>query len=179
MKISTKVECGIIAIADIAMNSENGETVTVYSVAERRGLSGKYLEQVLTSLRQARLIKGIKGSRGGYILNKKPEKITIKEIIDALDPSVLGSDVAVVNDENTEFAQVLDDYIWLRLENKLKSYTESITLRQLVDFYNKESAGLARASLSSSQLSKSSLEAFTLSAFGESSKSTLPQTSSG
>ena len=53
MKISTKVECGIIAIADIAMNSENGETVTVYSVAERRGLSGKYLEQVLTSLRQA------------------------------------------------------------------------------------------------------------------------------
>ena len=55
MKISTKVECGIIAIADIAMNSENGETVTVYSVAERRGLSGKYLEQVLTSLRQARL----------------------------------------------------------------------------------------------------------------------------
>ena len=117
MKISTKVECGIIAIADIAMNSENGETVTVYSVAERRGLSGKYLEQVLTSLRQARLIKGIKGSRGGYILNKKPEKITL-----------------------TEFAQVLDDYIWLRLENKLKSYTESITLRQLVDFYNKESA---------------------------------------
>jgi DNA-binding IscR family transcriptional regulator len=83
--------------------------------------------------------KGIKGSRGGYILNKKPEKITLKEIIDALDPSVLGSDVAVVNDENTEFAQVLDDYIWLRLENKLKSYTESITLRQLVDFYNKES----------------------------------------
>ena len=134
MKISTKVECGIIAIADIAMNSKNGETVTVYSVAE------KYLEQVLTSLRQARLIKGIKGSRGGYILNKKPEKITLKEIIDALDPSVLGSDVAVVNDENTEFAQVLDDYIWLRLENKLKSYTESITLRQLVDFYNKESA---------------------------------------
>ena len=55
------------------MNSENCETVTVYSVAERRGLSGKYLEQVLTSLRQARLIIGIKGSRGGYILNNKPE----------------------------------------------------------------------------------------------------------
>lgn len=71
MKISTKVECGIIAIADIAMNSENGETVTVYSVAERRGLSGKYLEQVLTSLRQARLIKGIKGSRGRIYTQQK------------------------------------------------------------------------------------------------------------
>ena len=52
---------------------------------------------------------------------------------------MLGNDVAVVNDENTEFAQVIDDFIWLRLEDKLKSYTESITLRQLVDFYNKES----------------------------------------
>lgn len=47
MKISTKVECGIIAIADIAMNSENGETVTVYSVAERRGLSGNILSRCL------------------------------------------------------------------------------------------------------------------------------------
>ena len=95
MKISTKVECGIIAIADIAMNSENGETVTVYSVAERRGLSGKYLEQVLTSLRQARLIKGIKGSRGGYILNKKPEKITLKA-------SSAASDVYKRQEDNTQ-----------------------------------------------------------------------------
>lgn len=71
MKISTKVECGIIAIADIAMNSENGETVTVYSVAERRGLSGKYLEQVLTSLRQARLIKGIKRLQGRIYTQQK------------------------------------------------------------------------------------------------------------
>lgn len=74
MKISTKVECGIIAIADIAMNSENGETVTVYSVAERRGLSGKYLEQVLTSLRQARLIKGIKGSRADIYSTKSQRR---------------------------------------------------------------------------------------------------------
>ena len=102
--------------------------------------SEKYVVGQSTPYTANRLIKGIKGSRGGYILNKKPEKITLKEIIDALDPSVLGSDVAVVNDENTEFAQVLDDFIWLRLENKLKSYTESVTLRQLVDFYNKESA---------------------------------------
>ena len=71
---------------------------------------------------------------------QRNRRIIIARFSGALDPSVLGSDVAVVNDENTEFAQVLDDYIWLRLENKLKSYTESITLRQLVDFYNKESA---------------------------------------
>ena len=61
MKISTKVECGIIAIADIALNSENSETVTVYSIADRRALSCKYLEQVLSALRHAKLIKGIKG----------------------------------------------------------------------------------------------------------------------
>lgn len=138
MKISTKVECGIIAIADIAINSADGETVTVYSVAERRGISGKYLEQVLSSLRHAKLIKGIKGSKGGYILGRSASEITLKDIIDALDPSVLGNDIALLNSENSEFAKVLDEFMWSKIEDQLRKFAQSVTLEQLIEYYDKE-----------------------------------------
>lgn len=61
MKISTKVECGIIALIDIAIHSENGEAVAVSSISKRQNISVKYLEQILVALRQAHLIRGIKG----------------------------------------------------------------------------------------------------------------------
>ena len=134
MKISTKVECGIIAIADIALNSENSETVTVYS----RALSCKYLEQVLSALRHAKLIKGIKGSRGGYILAKSADEITLKEIIDALDPSVLGSDVAMVNAENKQFSEVLDEVLWSRFERELNGLAKNISLKNFIQRYSEE-----------------------------------------
>ena len=52
MKISTKVECGIIALIDIAIHSENGEAVAVSSISKRQNISVKYLEQILVALRQ-------------------------------------------------------------------------------------------------------------------------------
>lgn len=51
MKISTKVECGIIALIDIAIHSENGEAVAVSSISKRQNISVKYLEQILVALR--------------------------------------------------------------------------------------------------------------------------------
>ena len=49
MKISTKVECGIIALIDIAIHSENGEAVAVSSISKRQNISVKYLEQILVA----------------------------------------------------------------------------------------------------------------------------------
>lgn len=136
MKISTKVECGIIAITDIAMNSKNGETVTVYSISSRRNISGKYLEQILTSLRQFRLIKGMKGSKGGYVLAKPAEQITFKEIIDALDSSVLNNEISEVNENNSEMTQLISDLIWNKIEKYVTDFSSSIKLSDMINLYN-------------------------------------------
>lgn len=136
MRISTKVECGIIAITDIAKYSNNNETVTVYSIAERRNISAKYLEQVLTALRHSKLIKGIKGSRGGYILSRNAKDITLKEIIDALDPNIVSNEIAEINEENREFADAINEFIWSKIENEVRHFTASLTLGDLIEFYD-------------------------------------------
>ncbi|MCC8042344.1 MAG: Rrf2 family transcriptional regulator [Oscillospiraceae bacterium] len=135
MKISTKVECGIIAITDIAIFSEQGKTVTVTSIAERRKISEKYLEQILSSLRHFKLIKGMKGFKGGYVLSKKADKITMSDVLNALDALLLNNDIPEVDDDSSELYQTINEVLWNKIEINMKDYASSITVAMLADCY--------------------------------------------
>ena len=68
MRVSTRVEYGLIALMDIALHSENGSCVATWEIARRQNISKKYLEQILPQLRTGGFIKAQKGIRGGYTL---------------------------------------------------------------------------------------------------------------
>ncbi|MEE1023792.1 MAG: Rrf2 family transcriptional regulator [Acutalibacteraceae bacterium] len=132
MRISTKVEFGIIAMIDIAIYSENNEAVTVYSIAKRQNISGKYLEQILTVLRQAHLIRGLKGSKGGYIITRPAKDITFKEIIDALDVTVL-SDVDFLDQEDSVIASTVNINLWDKLTDYMQKFALNLTLADIIE----------------------------------------------
>ena len=67
MRVSTRVEYGMLALADIVLYSENGTSVSAPEIAEREEISQKYLEQILTQLKQAGLIRAQKGLRGRQV----------------------------------------------------------------------------------------------------------------
>ncbi|MFR0949478.1 MAG: RrF2 family transcriptional regulator [Ruminococcus callidus] len=109
--MSTKVECGIIALIDIALHSENGEAVAVSSISKRQNISVKYLEQILVALRQTHLIRGIKGFKGGYVIARPADKISFQEIIDALDITILGVRIPASEDTSLLKATV-QECLW-------------------------------------------------------------------
>ena len=98
MKVSTRVEYGMLALTDIALHSGNGSSVPAPEIAERQGISQKYLEQILTHLRQAGLIRAQKGLRGGYTLTRAADKISLAEVINALDNTILEETGTAGND---------------------------------------------------------------------------------
>lgn len=132
MRISTKVEFGIIAMIDIAIHSENNEAVTVYSIAQRQNISAKYLEQILTVLRQSHLIRGLKGSKGGYIITRPANNITFKEIIDALDVTVL-SEVDFFEQEDSVIANTVNENLWDKLTDYMQKFAENLTLADIIE----------------------------------------------
>lgn len=132
MRISTKVEFGIIAIIDIAIHSENNEAVTVYSIAKRQNISAKYLEQILTVLRQAHLIRGLKGSKGGYVITRHSEDITFKEIINALDVTVL-NEVDFLKQEDSVIATTVNTNLWDKLTDYMQKFAENLTLADIIE----------------------------------------------
>lgn len=135
MKISTKVEFGIIAIIDIATYSKNGSAVTTPEIAKRQNISKKYLEQILSCLSSAALVRGQKGSNGGYVIAKRYNDITFKDIINALDVSVL-SDVYFSTQSGGEaIVALINKRLWNIMSGYLQKYADSITLEDIVESY--------------------------------------------
>lgn len=66
MKLSTKGRYGLRAMIDLAQYSEE-EPVSISSIAARQEISERYLEQLMSLLRKAGLIKSIRGAGGGYV----------------------------------------------------------------------------------------------------------------
>lgn len=132
MRISTKVECGIIALVDIAVNSGNESSVNVVNISKRNGISAKYLEQILPMLRHAHIINSIKGAKGGYTLTRSPNKILLSEIMDAIDNTILGN--TAVYYQNT-VSETINEYVWTAMEDKLRELAENTTLSDIVDKY--------------------------------------------
>ena len=135
MKISTRVEYGLIALTDIAINCEDGNTVSSADIAQRQNISQKYLEQIIMGLRQGGFVKGHKGSRGGYMLSRPAGKIYLSEILNALDNSIL-ADVRDEDDEGgSDIRTSVDSCVWNKLNGYLRTFTGNLTLADLINEY--------------------------------------------
>lgn len=135
MKLSTKGRYGVKAMVDLAINYGE-EPVSIKSISERQSISEYYLEQLFSTLRRAKLIKSIRGAQGGYILNRAPQEITIHDVIEVLE-----GPIEVSNCLEDEACNNIDccatRLLWRKIKDSIDSVTSSITLKDIVDDYNK------------------------------------------
>lgn len=76
-------------MAELALEYRAGKrNLTLTDVAQSKGLSQGYLEEIASALKRANLIQGKKGPNGGYLLTRAPQAITAEEILTALEGSV-------------------------------------------------------------------------------------------
>jgi Rrf2 family protein len=89
MRISAKVEDACLAMIELAANCESGRPVQVGTVAEAHGLSQRFLVQILLELKSAGLVTSVRGAKGGYQLARRPDEISLADVINAIDGSAL------------------------------------------------------------------------------------------
>ena len=119
----------MLALTDIALHSENGSSVSAPDIAERQGISQKYLEQILTHLKQAGLIRSQKGLRGGYALTRPAGKIRLSEILDALDNSIL--EKPGTGNSGT-LRDAVNACLWQKMNRTMIDFAESKTLSEFL-----------------------------------------------
>ena len=124
MKLSKKSRYGLRALIDLAVNSRT-EQVSLGSIAQRNDISA----------RKAHIVKSIKGSQGGYFLEKAPELITVAEIVEALEGSYY------LEDEEGDMSglrgdqEAIQHLIIDRINEKNREILEDITLKDLVEAF--------------------------------------------
>ncbi|RAP77957.1 cysteine metabolism transcriptional regulator CymR [Paenibacillus montanisoli] len=130
MKISTKGRYGLTIMMELAAKFGEGPT-SLKSIAERNHLSEHYLEQLIAPLRNAGLVKSIRGAYGGYILSKEPQDITSGDVIRVLEGPISPVDF-------TEEDDPAKRDLWLRIRDSIAEVLDSTTLADLVSFKEEE-----------------------------------------
>lgn len=131
MRISTKGRYALMVLLDLAVNARE-KTVSLRSVAERQGISEKYLEGIVARLGAADLVISIRGKYGGYKLAKEPKDYTILEILLASEESM-----AIIStlDEGVNPDEVINQQtvgFWAGLQNYIHDYLRSVSLEDIL-----------------------------------------------
>lgn len=131
MRVSTKGRYALRVMIDMAKNGV-GEFVPLHILADRQGISEKYLENILGLLVRNGLVAGVRGKGGGYRLSRKSSEYNVWEILSKTETS--SSPVECLENgagcARAEFCPTLP--MWKGLNEVIRSYLESITLEQLV-----------------------------------------------
>lgn len=134
MKISTKGRYGLRALIDLAQYSEI-EPVSISSIAARQDISERYLEQLMTLLKKAGIIKSIRGAGGGYVLAKDAGDISVGEVLRALEGSLEPVECAAFKEEDSCAASdiCVTKYVWQRINESINRTVDEISIKQLVE----------------------------------------------
>ena len=133
MRISTKGRYALRMLLDLAEHRENG-FIALKELAERQEISKKYLEQIIPMLTKGNVLRTSRGTMGGYMLARTPEKITVGEVLRLTEGSL--SPVACVDEDPIECARCADCPtlpVWQGLARVISEYLDSITLQDILD----------------------------------------------
>lgn len=126
MKISTKGRYGLTLMISLAKRYGQG-TTSLKQIAEENQLSDLYLEQLVGPLRNAGLIKSVRGAKGGYKLVKAPNEITAGDIIRLLEGPI--TPVEGIEDEPPAQKQ-----LWIKIRDAVKKVLDETTLEDLMNY---------------------------------------------
>jgi len=124
MRVSTKSRFAVTAMLDVALREDQGP-VSLAAISERHQISLSYLEQLFSKLRQHELVESTRGPGGGYSLARNAERISMADIMEAVDAP---SAEEAAGEQNSWMSSEL----WSSLNDQMLAHLHSISLRQLV-----------------------------------------------
>lgn len=132
MIISTRGRYALRVMIDLAENG-NGEYIAMKKIAERQGISLKYLEQILPVLTQNKIVEGVHGKGGGYRLTREPKEYKVGEILRLTEGDlapVTCLEYGAEPCEKREQCRTLP--LWMKLHDVIEDYLDSITLEDIL-----------------------------------------------
>jgi Rrf2 family protein len=135
MKISARGRYGLRLLLDLARHYAESH-VTLASIAERQGISARYLEQVAIILRREGFIRSVKGAQGGYALSRRPEEIVLGDALRGLEGDMLIIDPPMLNEPETRLQQCVREVIFDKINERIAAIIDKETLADMAGLEN-------------------------------------------
>ncbi|MFP4619688.1 MAG: RrF2 family transcriptional regulator [Bacteroidales bacterium] len=132
MKFNTKTRYGIRTMLEIALKQDQ-EGIFQKEISKSQKISFKYLDQIVSALKTAKLITNVKGKKSGYILTRSAEKIAMYDILRAFEPEICIVDCLSENVHCPDENYCAPRDFWLDLNTLIADYFSQYTLKDLVE----------------------------------------------
>lgn len=127
-------------MVDLTLHA-NGDYIALKDISERQNISVKYLEQIVSVLGKAGMLKSVRGPQGGYKLAKDPSEYTAGDILRITEGN-LAPIPCLENEENDcdRISQCATLDFWKGLYDTVNSYVDGITLQELAERFKLKSS---------------------------------------
>ena len=139
MHVSAKADYGLRAVLELSLAYGQG-TIQSADIASRQNIPESYLVQLLNQLRKAGLIRSVRGPRGGHELARRPEELTVGDVLTVLDGPL---DLLGKGEERpSSGADELFKDIWTDVESAIHNVVSTITFSELSTRYQKRKSNI-------------------------------------
>ena len=137
MKLTSKGRYAVMALVDLA-RFDNINPVSLRDISLRQGISLDYLEQIFSKLKKNEIVKSIRGTQGGYVLNKNPNDIKLTNIFHAVDEKVKTVQCKKESKRgcNGKATKCITHNLWDELEMHINTFFENKSLKDLLNNNN-------------------------------------------
>jgi len=134
VKVSTRGDYASRALLSLALHVDPQGPTSVRDIAERTGLPQPYLEQILLALKGAGLVRSKRGVGGGYVLARSPDRITLGEIVSAVDGPIVAGDFGRPHENGAceHEGQCVLLAVWADVGEHMREHLDSFTLADMV-----------------------------------------------
>ena len=130
MIVSAKLNYSIKAVLELARNAESGRLLNLETISVNQNIPQPFLLQLMGILKSAGIVESIRGVSGGYLLAKKAAEIKLKDIILAVEPSLLVNKKEIKNANSVDAAI---EKVWAGARENLEKHLQKITLEMLLE----------------------------------------------
>ncbi len=135
VKISTRGRYGVKALFELSRRYGEG-LISLKEIAESQDLSRRYLEQLITPLREADLVESVRGARGGYKLTRRPGQISVGDVLRILEGPLAPVDCASQAEQEGEpcerMAHCSTRDIWIKVRESIEDVVDHISFADLL-----------------------------------------------
>ena len=134
MELTSKGRYAVMALVDLA-RFDNINPVSLRDISLRQGISLDYLEQIFSKLKKNEIVKSIRGTQGGYVLNKNPNDIKLTNIFHAVDEKVKTVQCKKESKKgcNGKATKCITHNLWDELEIYINTFFENKSLKDLLN----------------------------------------------
>lgn len=135
MKLNTRGRYAVMAVVDLGLHGQDAagqfRPISLADIADRQEISQAYLEQLFCSLRKSGLLNSVRGPGGGYVLARPANKMTVGDVVMAVDESLQitrCSEITACLSANT---QCKTHELWDALSLNIQQFLNNITIQDV------------------------------------------------